>query len=83
MSSPVFTGRYCFGLLGFTERFFINRALPGTEAYGDHPHFIAAPAMILPMVDVLGQVKCRASHHGFSLTKSALCRDWVTQFSDA
>jgi hypothetical protein len=42
MSSPVFTGRYCFGLLGFTERFYQPGFAPGAEAYGDHPHFIVS-----------------------------------------
>jgi hypothetical protein len=40
MSSPVFTGRYCFGLLGFTERFY----QPGfaLALRRDHPHFIVS-----------------------------------------
>ncbi len=43
MSSPVFTGRYCLGLLGFTERFFYQPDFAsGTEANGDHPHFIVS-----------------------------------------
>nr|QTX14436.1 hypothetical protein [Klebsiella pneumoniae] len=80
-----FTGRYCLGLLGFTERFFINLTLPlALRRTGTIRILSCAPAMILPMVDVLGQVKCRSSHHAFSLTKkSALCRDWVAQFSGA